>query len=175
MRGAMSRAWIGLGSNLGDRLGYVKKALGMIERIPETSLSVVSSVYDTAPVGKEDQPRFLNAVAEVATELAPQAIMGELLAIEDYCGRIRRDVWGPRTLDLDLLIYDDVEISSEELTVPHRRLADRAFVLVPLAEIAPEVVVPGIGKDVATLASELGDRVRDVRRIGGPPRPSRDA
>ena len=171
----MARAWIGLGSNLGDRLGYIKKALGMIERIPETALAAVSSVYDTAPVGKEDQPRFLNAVAEVATELDPQALMGELLAIEDYCGRIRRDVWGPRTLDLDLLIYDDVEVSSEELTVPHRRLAERAFVLVPLAEIAPEVVVPRTGKDVATLTSELGDRVRDVRRIGGPPSPSRDA
>jgi 2-amino-4-hydroxy-6-hydroxymethyldihydropteridine diphosphokinase len=175
MRGAMSRAWIGVGSNLGDRLGYIKKALGMIERIPETSLVVVSSIYDTAPVGKEDQPRFLNAVAEVATELAPRALMGELLAIEDHCGRIRRDMWGPRTLDLDLLIYGDVEILSEELTVPHRRLADRAFVLVPLAEIAPEVVVPGTGKDVATLESELGDRVGEVSRIGGPPSPSRDA
>jgi len=171
----MPRAWIGLGSNLGDRLGYIKKALGMMERIPETTLVAVSSLYDTAPVGKDDQPRFLNAVAEVATDLAPESLMCELLAIEDYCGRIRRDMWGPRTLDLDLLIYDDVEQSSDELTVPHPRLAARAFVLVPLAEIAPEVVVPGIGKDVRALEEKLGVAVGDVKRVGGPPSPCRDA
>jgi 2-amino-4-hydroxy-6-hydroxymethyldihydropteridine diphosphokinase len=171
----MARAWIGLGSNLGDRLGHVRKALAMVERIPRTALAAVSSLYDTAPVGREDQPRFLNAVAEVTTGLEPEALLGELLAIEDRCGRIRRGVWGPRTLDLDLLIYDDVEVSSDTLTLPHPRLAERAFVLVPLAEIAPEVVVPGLGVDVSALLSALGDRVRGARRIGGPPSPLTDA
>ncbi len=171
----MPRAWIGLGSNLGDRLGYIRKALASVERIPETALTAVSSLYDTAPMGREDQPRFLNAVAEVTTELDPAALLGELRAIEDCCGRIRRDVWGPRTLDLDLLVYDDVRVSSDELTVPHPRLAERAFVLVPLAEIAPEVAVPGLGRDVSALLSELGDRVSGVKRIGGPPSPSTDA
>jgi 2-amino-4-hydroxy-6-hydroxymethyldihydropteridine diphosphokinase len=169
----MARAWIGLGSNLGDRLGHIKKALGMIERIPETTLVAVSSLYDTAPVGRDDQPRFLNAVAEVATELPPRSLLGELLAIEDRCGRIRRDMWGPRTLDLDLLVYDDVEESSDELTVPHPRLTERAFVLVPLAEIAPDVVVPGVGKEVRALEAEREAAAGDVRRVGGPPSPCR--
>lgn len=160
---------------MGDRLGYIRKALGMVECVPGTALVAVSSIYDTAPVGKEDQPRFLNAVAEVATELAPRSLMGELLAIEDHCGRIRRDVWGPRTLDLDLLIYDDVEQSSDDLIVPHPRLAERAFVIVPLAEIAPAVVVPGIGKDARTLKAELGNAVADVTRVSGPPSPRQDA
>jgi 2-amino-4-hydroxy-6-hydroxymethyldihydropteridine diphosphokinase len=165
----MPRAWIGLGSNLGDRLGYIRKALGLIERIPETAVAAVSSVYDTEPVGRRDQPRFLNAVAEVTTELNPGALLGELLAIEDRCGRVRREMWGPRTIDLDLLIYDDVEITSNELTVPHPRLAERAFVLVPLAEIAPGVVVPGFGKDARALVGALGETVGDVVRVGGPP------
>jgi 2-amino-4-hydroxy-6-hydroxymethyldihydropteridine diphosphokinase len=171
----MPRAWIGLGSNLGDRLGYIKKALALIGRIRETTVVAVSSLYDTAPVGREDQPRFLNAVAEVSTGLDPGGLLGELRAIEDRCGRIRRDIWGPRTLDLDLLVYEGVQISSDELTVPHPRLAERAFVLVPLAEIAPSVAVPGLGRDVRALLSELGDRVSGVRRIGGPPRSSADA
>lgn len=171
----MPKAWIGLGSNVGDRLGYIEKALGMIGRIPETTLVAVSSVYDTAPVGRGDQPRFLNAAAEIATELEPSSLMRELLAIEDRCGRVRRDPWGPRTLDLDLLIYDDVEESSAELTVPHPRLTERAFVLVPLAEIAPDVVVPGTGKGVGVLEAELDVGPEDIRRVGGPPSPSRDA
>jgi 2-amino-4-hydroxy-6-hydroxymethyldihydropteridine diphosphokinase len=169
----MPRAWIGLGSNLGDRLGYIKKALGMIERLPDTTLVRVSSLYDTAPVGKDDQPRFLNAVAEIDTELKAAPLLGELLAIEDRCGRMRRDLWGPRTLDLDLLIYEGVEERSDELTLPHPRLAVRAFVLVPLAEIAPELVVPGIGRPVRVLEAEVGSAAQDVKRIGGPPSPGR--
>jgi 2-amino-4-hydroxy-6-hydroxymethyldihydropteridine diphosphokinase len=167
----MPRAWIGLGSNLGDKLGYVKKALGMIEGLRETRLVAVSSVYDTAPVGREDQPRFLNAVVEVATALGPAELLGALLAIEDRCGRVRRDVWGPRTLDLDLLVYGDVRVSSPDLTVPHPRLAERAFVLVPLAEIAPDLVVPGFDRDVSALVADLGDRASEVTRIEGPPTP----
>lgn len=160
---------------MGDRLGHVRKALAMVERIPGTALAAVSSLYDTAAVGVEDQPRFLNAVAELTTKLDPEALLGELHAIEDRCGRTRREVWGPRTVDLDLLIYDDVEVSSDALTVPHPRLAERAFVLMPLAEIAPEVVVPGLGENASALLSALGDRVRGVRRVGGPPSPLTDA
>jgi 2-amino-4-hydroxy-6-hydroxymethyldihydropteridine diphosphokinase len=165
----MPRAWIGLGSNLGDRLGHIRRALGLIEGLPETALAAVSSVYDTAPWGRTDQPRFLNAVAEVTTGLEPVRLLEELLAIEDRCGRVRRDRWGPRTIDLDLLVYDGVEISSGVLEVPHPRLAERAFVLVPLAEIAPAVVVPGLGKTARDLARALGRTADEVRRVGDPP------
>lgn len=171
----MPRAWIGLGSNLGDRLRHIRRALGLIEGLPETALAAVSSVYDTAPEGRTDQPRFLNAVAEVTTGLEPARLLEGLLAIEDRCGRVRRDRWGPRTIDLDLLIYDEVEISSDALEVPHPRLADRAFVLVPLAEIGPSVVVPGLGKSTRALAAALERTAGDVRRVGDPPGALRDS
>jgi 2-amino-4-hydroxy-6-hydroxymethyldihydropteridine diphosphokinase len=167
----MARAWVGLGSNLGDRLGSLKRALGMLQMIPKTELVRVSSVYDTEPVGKADQPRFLNAAAELETALDPRALLAELLTIEDRCGRIRRDAWGPRTLDLDLLVHGNVELATDEITVPHPRLAARAFVLVPLAEIAPALVVPGLRKNVRLLLKELGDTKGTVKRIGGPPKP----
>jgi 2-amino-4-hydroxy-6-hydroxymethyldihydropteridine diphosphokinase len=168
---SMARAWIGLGSNLGDRLGHIKSALGMMVQVPKTELVRVSSVYDTEPVGKADQPRFLNAVAELETGLSPRALLAELRAIEDRCGRMRRDMWGPRTLDLDILVHGNVELATEELTVPHPRLADRAFVLVPLAEIAPTLVVPGLRKNARLLLKELGAVEVKVKRIGGPPTP----
>ncbi len=171
----MARAWVGIGSNLGDRFGYVRKALGMMRRLPRTEVAAVSSVYDTAPVGREGQPRFLNAVAELRTELTPRELLNELLAIEDRCGRVRRERWGSRSLDLDLLVYDDVRLSNDELTVPHPRIAERAFVLVPLAEIAPDLVVPGGGGSVDELLRRLGDVSRDVKRVGEAPTPPEDA
>jgi 2-amino-4-hydroxy-6-hydroxymethyldihydropteridine diphosphokinase len=171
----MPRAWIGLGSNLGDRLGYIRRALGLIEALPETKIAAVSSVYDTAPSGRTDQPRFLNAAAEVTTGLEPATLLEGLLAIEDRCGRVRDDRWGPRTLDLDLLIYGEVEIASDVLEVPHPRLAERAFVLVPLAEIAPATVVPGLGETVRDLAAAVERAEGDVRRVGDPPGALRDS
>ena len=168
----MSRAWVGLGSNEGDRLGYIKKALGMLGRISETELVAISPLYDTASTGREGQPRFLNLAVELETGLAPEALLGELQAIEDRCGRIRRERWGPRTLDLDLLIHGEHEIATERLTVPHPRLAERAFVLVPLAELAADLTVPGTGKTVRTLLDKLGGPGGNVKRIGDPPTPT---
>ncbi len=168
----MPRAWVGVGSNLSDRLGYVKKALGMMRRIPQTELAAVSSLYDTAPVGEQDQPRFLNAVVGLDTTLDPQSLLRELLAIEDRCGRIRRESRVPRTLDLDILVYDDVELSTDELTIPHPRMTERAFVLIPLAELAADLVVPGVGRSVEALLADLGDTAQDVKLIGGPPSPA---
>lgn len=168
----MASAWIGIGSNVGNRLGYISKALGLIGELPDTELVAVSPLYDTAPIGKTDQPRFLNAVAEVRTGLEPRKLLHSLLAIEDVCGRFRSDVWGPRTLDLDIVAYDDVEMSTEALTLPHPRAAERAFVLVPLADVAPDLVIPGTGATVAELAAGLGDPGELVKLVGGPPKPS---
>jgi 2-amino-4-hydroxy-6-hydroxymethyldihydropteridine diphosphokinase len=167
----MKKAWIGIGSNLGDRLDYIRRALGLVDALPDTSLLRVSSVYDAEPVGNASQPRFLNAVAEVETAFEAREFLRELNGIEDQCGRIRREVWGPRTLDLDLLIYGDLVIESEELTVPHPRASERAFVLVPLAELEPWLVVPGIGETVTTMIGRLGDLSGKIRLAGDPPAP----
>lgn len=171
----MASAWISIGSNQGDRLGYIKKALGLMSGLSETELGAISPVYDTAPVGKTDQPRFLNAVVELRTELAPRSLLHELLAIEDVCGRFRRDLWGPRSLDLDVVLYDDVEIETEALTVPHPRARERAFVLVPLAEVAPDLTFPGSSETVSEMVEKLGDIEDQVRRVGDPPKPAAQA
>ncbi len=168
----MPRAWIGIGSNVGDRLEYVRRALGLMDALPDTKLVAVSSVYDTAPVGTTDQPRFLNAVAELSTDIEPLELLRRLLVIEGECDRVRRGVWGPRTLDLDLLLYDDVEIETEELTLPHPRARERAFVLVPLAELAPDLRFPGGTETAAERAAALGDPGGSVRRVGDPPTPA---
>jgi len=165
----MARVFLGLGSNISDRLGYIRRALAMLEELPETKLVRVSSIYDTAPVGKTDQSRFLNAAAEIETDLGLEDLVESLLGVEDRCGRMRREKWGPRTLDLDVLMYGDLVVGSGHVTVPHPRMLERAFVLVPLAEIAAEIEVPGTG---ATVGEHLATVARDdVVRIGGPPSP----
>jgi len=171
----VKRAWVGLGSNLGDRLGAFRKALAYIEELPGTSLVAVSSLYDTDPVGAVEQPRYLNAVAEVETESEPLPLLHALLEIEDRCGRVRREPKGPRTLDLDLLVYDDAVMDTKELVLPHPRLVERAFVLVPLAELAGHMMVPGTGLSVRDHLDRLGDVEQEIRRIGAPPRVGKTA
>ncbi len=134
----MTTAFIGLGANLGDRAGSLRDAVRRLAETPGLALGCVSSVYETAAVGVTDQPDFLNAVAEVQTSLTALDLLGVLLDIENKMGRVRTIRWGPRVIDLDLLLYGDAQIALPSLTVPHPRLAERAFVLVPLAEIAPE-------------------------------------
>jgi len=167
----MAKAWVGLGSNLGSRLGHMRKGLALICELPGTRLVAVSSVYDTTPVGMTDQPRFLNAACEIETDLEPEALLNELLTIEDLCGRVRRDAWGPRTLDLDLLVYEAETRATETLRLPHPRIGDRGFVLVPLAEIAPDLAVPGTDRTVRELLEDYGETVGEVRLAGGPPSP----
>ena len=167
----MPRAWIGIGSNRGDRLEYARRALGLMDGLPDTKLVAVSSIYDTAPVGMTDQPRFLNAVAELSTGVEPLELLRSLLAIERECDRVRREVQGPRTLDLDLLLYDDVEIETGELTLPHPRARERAFVLVPLAELAPDLSFPGDTETVRERVAALGEVGGSVQRVGDPPGP----
>ena len=138
-------AYIGLGSNLGDRRAMIA---GALERLRPRR---VSAVVETEPWGVVDQPRFLNAVAEIETELAPPALLDRLLEIERELGRVRKQKWGPRTIDLDLLLYGDRRIVSPVLTVPHPRLHERKFVLEGLAELCPEAAVPGLGRTVRQL------------------------
>ena len=148
-------SYIGLGSNLGDREGFLRRALELLRAEPEIDVTAVSSVRETDPVGLVDQPRFLNAVARVETDLAPRELLDRMLAAERELGR-RRDGprFGPRTVDLDLLLYGDEEIDEPGLIVPHPHLAERRFVLEPLHELDPGLVVPGRGR-VSDLLSAL--------------------
>jgi 2-amino-4-hydroxy-6-hydroxymethyldihydropteridine diphosphokinase len=147
-------AYIGLGSNLGDREELLRRAVEALSADPDITVSAVSSVRETDPVGLTDQPRFLNAVAKVETDLGPRELLDRLLAAERELGR-RRDGprFGPRTIDLDLLVYGDEQIDEPGLTVPHPRLAERGFVLEPLHELDPDLVVPGRGPVAALLAA----------------------
>jgi len=131
-------SFLGLGSNQGDRAGFLRAAVERLDGWPGTRVKAVSSLYATAPVGRLDQPEFLNAVAEVRTELAPAELLAACLQIEGELGRVRTERWGPRTIDLDLLLFGECEIAAPGLVVPHPRLRERAFVLQPLAEIAPD-------------------------------------
>jgi len=137
--GAPVTAYVGIGANLGDAAGALRTAFDALARLPATSLVQRSCVYRSAPVGT-DGPDYLNAVAALATRLAPLDLLAALQAIENAAGRTRPWRWAPRTLDLDLLLYGQERIDLPTLTVPHPRMQERAFVLLPLAEIAPWVV-----------------------------------
>lgn len=142
-------AYIGLGSNLGDREGYLRRALRRLEEAGAGHVRRVSPVYETDPWGYADQGPFLNLVAEIETDLTPSALLAGAQAIERELGRERTLRWGPRTIDLDILLYGDLIWDKPELTLPHPRLAERAFVLVPLADLDPGLVIPGTAKTVA--------------------------
>lgn len=141
----MHIAFIGLGSNLGDPKSKVREGCAALAALPQVQLAAASSLYRSAPVGHADQPDFVNAVAQLVTALRPQALLASLLAIEKRFGRERSLRNAARTLDLDLLLYDADEIDEPGLVVPHPRMHERAFVLVPLLEIAPACVIPGRG------------------------------
>lgn len=147
MNAARVAVYIGLGSNLGDPSAQVEAALLALARLPHTRLIARSHLYRTAPWGDVTQPDFINAVARLETALDASALMQALLGIERDAGRVRgAERYGPRVLDLDLLVYSDQRIEAANLVVPHPRLAERAFVLVPLHEIAPDLEIPGSGR-----------------------------
>jgi len=156
------RAFVALGSNLHSPERQVLAGFDEIAATPGVDLLARSSLYRTAPVGYDDQPDFINAVAEIRTRLTPAELLDELLAIEASRGRVRDFANAPRTLDLDILIYDDLQLSTDRLTLPHPRAHLRAFVLHPLVEIAPDAVIPGLGPAWHWLA---GVRDQDIRRI----------
>jgi 2-amino-4-hydroxy-6-hydroxymethyldihydropteridine diphosphokinase len=148
------RAFVGLGSNLGDREANLRSALDALAAEPGIAVVSVSSFRDTDPVGLEEQPRFINAAAALETELEPRALLERLLAVERRLGRTREGPrFGPRTIDLDLLVYGDERIAERGLEVPHPRLHERRFALEPLAELDPGLVVPGHGRVDALLAA----------------------
>lgn len=151
----MARAYIGLGANLGDREAALRAALDGLAATPGVDVVAVSSFRETDPVGYLDQPRFLNGAAAVETELSPRELLDALLAVERALGRTRDGPrFGPRTIDLDLLVYGATVVDEPGLTVPHPRLHERRFALEPLAELDPELVLPGRGP-IQTLLSNL--------------------
>ncbi len=158
--------YIGLGSNLGDRRATLRDAVRQLGAYGQ--VVAVSSLYETEPVGLREQPWFLNAVVALETELDPHSMLATLLAIERRAGRVRTFRNAPRTLDLDLLLYGTLVSESEHLSLPHPRLHERSFVLVPLAEIAPELVHPRLGEPVRVLLDRLGESATVVRRVAGP-------
>ncbi len=160
---APNDAFIGLGSNLGDRAAEIDRACAEIAALPATTLVARSAHYASAPL---DAPggEYLNAVVQVRTSLAPLDLLHELQAIEARHGRLRPFAGAPRTLDLDLLLHGDLVLASDELSLPHPRLHERAFVLAPLAEIAPHLVVPGRGPITALRAAVAAQRVGKLSR-----------
>jgi 2-amino-4-hydroxy-6-hydroxymethyldihydropteridine diphosphokinase len=164
----IQNAYVGLGSNLGDRAGYLLLAVrGMLD----AGLDVIrlSSIYETEPVEYEDQPAFLNLVAEVrgSTLPSPEQMMARLLRIEYALGRTRDIRMGPRTIDLDLLIFKDQQMETEFLALPHPRMALRRFVLVPLNELAPSLIHPVLGKPIGELLTQTKDRSTVRRWMAG--------
>ena len=145
----MTRAYVGVGANLGDREATIRAALAALPGVVG-----VSRLRETDPVGVVDQPPFLNGAAALETDFSPRELLGALLAVERELGRERRERWGPRTIDLDLLLYGDETIDEPGLTVPHPRLHERRFALEPLLDLDPELAIPGRGR-VADLLTGL--------------------
>lgn len=145
MRKKTNQAFIALGSNLENPVSQIQQAFDELNQLPVTKLISRSSLYRSAPVGRLDQPDFINAVALIETHLTPHDLLNALLAIEQRHGRVRESLNAPRTLDLDILLYDALQYQDAELTLPHPRMTQRAFVLQPLMEIAPDCHIPGHG------------------------------
>ena len=150
----MAISFLSLGSNLGDRLDHLSKAITALANQPKIKVLNVSSVYQTKPVGGPEQDDYLNAVVKIQTELSPIDLLAITQSIENNQGRVREVRWGPRTLDIDVLTYDDLIFADEKLTLPHPRISKRAFVLVPFFEIDPQATISGLGK-VADLYQQI--------------------
>ncbi|WP_221912680.1 2-amino-4-hydroxy-6-hydroxymethyldihydropteridine diphosphokinase [Streptococcus halichoeri] len=142
----MNTIFLSLGSNQGDRTAYLNDAVQAIANLPETHLIAVSSYYETAAWGKEDQADFLNIACQVETTMSAHAFLSKTQAIEQALGRVRHEKWGPRTIDIDLLLFNHERITSDDLLIPHPYMTQRAFVLIPLLEIAPNLRLEPDGK-----------------------------
>jgi 2-amino-4-hydroxy-6-hydroxymethyldihydropteridine diphosphokinase len=139
----ITQAYLGLGSNVGDRLRNLQSAADLLDARTDLRVAASSRVWETDPVGGPPQPDYLNAVLEVQTELAPRGLLEACQHVEEALHRDRAVRWGPRTIDVDILLFDDVSMNEPDLTIPHPRLQERAFVVLPLMELAPELLLPG--------------------------------
>jgi len=160
----MPIAYVGLGSNIGDKAGNILRALDILSQFDGIKVTKVSSFYETEPIGYEDQDWFINAVAQVETIFSPEELLSAFKKVEQIMGRKNTIRWGPREIDLDLLMYDQLCFESPSLVIPHPRLHERAFVLVPLAKIAPDLFHPIQKKTIAELLAELQSQ-KTVRQI----------
>jgi len=162
-------AFIALGSNIGNRYDYLTEAIKELESHLEIKLVNISSIYETDPLGYEDQDLFLNMVIEVMTSLRADELLDICLKLELTLGRKREIVWGPRTIDLDILLYNQENIETEKLIIPHPRMLERNFVMIPLSEIKPDIIIPNTDKPLEALIKELPNKegVRLWKRKNG--------
>jgi 2-amino-4-hydroxy-6-hydroxymethyldihydropteridine diphosphokinase len=162
----METAYLGIGTNLGDRAATLCRAVAALGNRPDLHLRAASRVYETAPIGIPDQPTFFNAALQIETDLSPRALLEVLLGLEGEFGRVRKQKWGPRTLDLDVLMYGRAVIREEGLEIPHPYMHERGFVLVPLCDLNPEGCHPVLKQTFRTLALAVG-ATRAVRPVEG--------
>ena len=160
----MKTVALALGSNMGDRLGNLRQAVHLLEN-QRIRVTTRSDVFETKPVGFENQKRFLNACILAQTDLSPLELLAETQRVETLLGRARDVRWGPRTIDLDIVLFDEMVVNEETLVIPHPRMTERAFVLVPLAQICPGRLHPGTGETIAALAEKIRNEHRSMQRI----------
>jgi 2-amino-4-hydroxy-6-hydroxymethyldihydropteridine diphosphokinase len=164
----MAVVYLSIGANLGSRYETCKKAIAMLDKVAGLSVIQVSSVWETEPVGLTDQPQFINLAVEIDSSLAPRDLHLACQTIESKLGRKRVQRWGPRLIDLDILLQEDLVLDEDGLVIPHKRMHERRFVLAPLAELAPDLIHPKIKKTIAQLLSELGPDGPRVKKIDNP-------
>jgi len=160
-----TKSYVGLGSNLGNRLGNIRFALAAMGQMPGSSVLRMSAVYETEPVGNADQPKFLNAAVELETSLDPAVLLKSLQRIEHHMGRVRQVKWEPRVIDLDILFFGSQVIDTPELKVPHPELSLRGFVLVPLCDLIPEFEDPASRQKVKVLLKKLPRSQKDIIKL----------
>lgn len=160
----MATAYIGLGANLNDPEQQILDALTALQRLPQTELTAVSSLYGSKPLGPQDQPDYLNAVAQLNTQLQPLALLDALQAQEQAQGRVRKRHWGERNIDLDIILYDNQTMHSERLNLPHHEMHKRSFVLIPLAEINPDLKLPD-GRLISQLTPEFDGELHRLKPL----------
>lgn len=151
-------AYLSIGSNIGDRLGSLRKAIQLLDKSDQIKVELVSSIYETDPIGYVDQACFLNAVIKISTSLQPEELLQACLQIELDLGRKRGIRWGPRTLDLDILLYNQENIETESLLVPHPRMQERAFVMIPLMELDPDIKLPNVNTSLDDIVEQIPDK-----------------